>query len=290
MQLDRRTFLSATAASLWAPSLPAAAPPAPRARKIKRAVKLYMVEGNEPLADKMRRVKDLGFDGIELDSPNQFAPGEVVKAIAAAGLPVHGVVDSVHWNKPLSHADASVREEGRKALVTALHDAKEYGASSVLLVPAVVNAKTSYEAAFTRSQEEIARVLDVATKLDITIAFENVWNNFLLSPLEFKSYVDHFKSPHVKAYFDVGNVVKYGWPAHWIEALGKERILKVDIKEYSHKKGFAPDLFDGDCNWPAVMAAFDAIGYEGWFTAEMKGGDQAWLANVATKMSKIIAL
>lgn len=283
--LDRRTFLASAAAAL---AVPVRGPARPE-RAIKRAVKLYMVQGGQTLVEKMKLLAELGFDGVELDSPNGFAKGDVVAAIEASGLPVHGVVDSVHWGKPFSHPDAKVREEGRKALTTALHDAKEYGASSVLVVPAVVNAEVSYRDAWQRSREEIARVLDVATRLGVTIAFENVWNGFLLSPLEFAQYVDGFGSPLVKAYFDVGNVVKFGWPTHWIEALGKERILKVDVKEYGHQKGFAVDLFEGDCHWPKVMAAFDAIGYEGWFTAEMKAGDRAWLERVAADMAKIIA-
>jgi L-ribulose-5-phosphate 3-epimerase len=263
---------------------------APRGRAIKRAVKLYMVQGEASLTDKFKKLKELGFDGVELDAPNGFAKGEVVKAIEASGLPVHGVVDSAHWSQPFSHADAKVRDAAHQALVQALHDAKEYGASSVLVVPAVVNAQTSYKAAWERSRTEIARALELAEKLQITIAFENVWNGFLLSPLEAAAFVDSFQSKWCKAYFDVGNVVKFGWPAHWIEALGKDRILKVDVKEYGHKKGFDVNLFEGDCNWPAVMQAFDAIGYEGWFTAEMKGGDEAWLRRVAEDMAKIVAL
>ena len=124
---------------------------APRGRAIKRAVKLYMVQGEASLTDKFKKLKELGFDGVELDAPNGFAKGEVVKAIEASGLPVHGVVDSAHWSQPFSHADAKVRDAAHQALVQALHDAKEYGASSVLVVPAVVNAQTSYKAAWERS-------------------------------------------------------------------------------------------------------------------------------------------
>ena len=287
MPLSRRDFLAASAAGLTAPDMMLAPR---RGGAIKRAVKLYMVQGEASLADKFKKLKELGFDGVELDAPNGLAKGEVVKAIEASGLPVHGVVDSAHWSKPFSHADASVREEAHDALVKAMHDAKDYGANSVLVVPAVVNAQTSYKAAWERSRVEIARVLDLAEKLQITIAFENVWNGFLLSPLEAAAFVDGFQSRWCKAYFDVGNVVKFGWPTHWIEALGKSRIFKVDVKEYGHKKGFDVNLFEGDCNWPAVMQAFDAIGYEGWFTAEMKGGDEAWLKRVADDMAKIIAL
>ena len=135
-------------------------------------------------------------------------------------------------------------------------------ATTVLLVPAVVNKEVSYADAYTRSQAEIRKALPLADELGIKIALENVWNNFLLSPLEEARYIDELDSPMVGAYFDVGNVLRYGWPEHWITTLGK-RILKIDIKEFSRKKqneeglgkGFDVELLEGDCDWPAVMAA-----------------------------------
>jgi L-ribulose-5-phosphate 3-epimerase len=139
-------------------------------------------------------------------------------------------------------------------------------------------------------------VLPLAAELEIHIALENVWNNFLLSPLELCRYIDEFESPWIGSYFDVGNVVRFAWPEHWIEALGP-RILKVDVKEYSRKKqndeglwkGFAVELHEGDCDWPAVMKAFDAIGYSGWFTAEIPGGGEDRLRDIAARMDRIFA-
>jgi hexulose-6-phosphate isomerase len=167
----------------------------------------------------------------------------------------------------------------------------------VLLVPAVVNKEVSYGDAYRRSQSEIRKALPIAEETGIRILFENVWNNFLLSPLETARYIDEFESSLVGAYFDVGNVVRYGWPEHWIAALG-DRIGKLDIKEYSRElqntkgpgAGFGVEIGDGDCDWPAVMKALDEIGYEGWATAEVRGGDAARLREIAERMDRAFAL
>ena len=299
MTLSRRRFLGAAACAAAAPiAIPGpfgAARPG-RDRACKKAVKLGMVGGGGTLTEKFALLARLGFDGVELDSPNGLDRSEVLDARDASGLPIHGVVDSVHWSKPLSSPDEAVRREGIEALVTALRDAKAYGASSVLLVPGVVNKQVSYRDAYDRSVACIREVLPLAAELEIHIALENVWNNFLLSPLELCRYIDEFESPWIGSYFDVGNVVRFAWPEHWIEALGP-RILKVDVKEYSRKKqndeglwkGFAVELHEGDCDWPAVMKAFDAIGYEGWFTAEIPGGGEDRLRDIAARMDRIFA-
>ena len=188
-----------------------------------------------------------------------------------------------------------MRAEGRRALEIALHDAKAYGATTVLLVPAVVNKEVSYDDAYERSQTEIRKVLPLAEELDVKIAIENVWNNFLLSPLEAARYIDDFDHPMIGWYFDVGNIVNYGWPEHWIHVLGR-RILKLDIKEFSRKKrddeglwkGFDVKLLEGDCDWPAVMKALDEIGYSGWASAEVPGGGEERLREITERMDRIL--
>lgn len=263
---------------------------------LKKAVKYYMVQPGSTVHEKFALLKSLGFDGIELDAPSNLDRQEVIEARDATGLPIHGVVDSAHWSKPFSHPDAKVRAEGVAALEKAIDDAHAYGASTVLVVPAVVNKSVSYTEAYERSQREIRQVVPLAKERGVRIAFENVWNHFLLSPLEAARYVDEFESDFVGWYFDVGNIVNYGWPEQWIRTLGK-RIFKLDIKEFSRKKrddeglwkGFGVPLLEGDCDWPAVMAALDAIEYEGWGTAEIAGGDRAYLADVAQRMDRIFA-
>lgn len=296
--IDRRNFLTSSTA-LAAAALLAGGNSLPAAEKsdrgLKKAVKLSMVGGNAPLLEKFKMLKEIGFDGIDMDRPATH--GEVLKARDESGLIVHGVVDYEHWKLPLSHPDPKVREQGVEGLRTALKDCKAYGGTTVLLVVGIVNKEISYADAWQRTQQEIRKVLPLAAELQIKIAFENVWNMFLLSPLEFARYIDEFESPWVGAYFDVGNVVNYGWPEHWIRILGK-RILKLDIKEYSRKlrdakgpyAGFGAELGEGDCDWPAVLKALDEIGYKGWGTAEVRGGDRARLEEVASRMDKILEL
>lgn len=263
--------------------------------KLRKAVKYSMVGGEAPLTEKFRMLKEIGFEGIDMDRPADHA--EVQAAQQASGLIVHGVVDYVHWGQPLSDANPEVRAAGVEGLKTALHDCKAYGGDTVLLVPAVVKKDVSYADAYTRSQAEIRKVLPLAAEYKIRILFENVWNNFLLSPLEYARYIDEFESPWVGAYFDVGNMIRYGWPEHWIQVLGAKRIGKLDIKEYSRKianeegvgKGFRAEIGDGEdgCDWPAVLTALKAIGFSGWATAEVRGGDRARLEEVSQRMDKI---
>lgn len=259
----------------------------------RRAVKLGMVQGEytkRPLVDRFRLLKKLGFEGVELPSPNEFSTAEVVDAKAATGIEIPGVVDSRHWQKRLNDKDAEVRRVGIAALETALRDAKAYGATTVLLVPGRVSKRDSYAECYRLSQECIRQVLPLAGELGIQIAIENVWNNFLLSPVECGRYIDEFDSPWIGVHFDVGNVVEFGWPEHWIRALG-HRIVKIDVKEYQRKKrSFGVPLLDGDCDWPTVMKALHEIKYRGWFTAELPGGGEEFLKDTAARMDRIFAL
>ncbi|QDU67864.1 sugar phosphate isomerase/epimerase family protein [Engelhardtia mirabilis] len=270
-----------------------------RLRGIKRSCKIGMVGVGETIGEKFQILRDLGYDGVELDSPSDLDRDQVLAAIEATGLRVPGVVDSVHWTKTLGDADRAVRAAGRKGLETALHDAKAFGASTVLLVPAVVNAQIRYDQAYERSVAEIERVVPLAKELGVTIAFENVWNNFLLSPLEAARYVDGFESRHVGWYLDLGNLVRSAWPDHWVHALGA-RIKKIDIKDYSRAKqnsegiwaGFDCAIGAGDVGWETTMAALDSvewgIGGEHWASAEVGGGDAARLAEILARMDDVL--
>ena len=296
---DRRQFLHRAAAAAAAASWPlavAGVAAESAEKRMKKAVKFGMVKLDGSVLDKFKLLKELGFDGVELDAPSVLDRDEVLQARDATGLEIPGVVDSAHWRDTLSDADSGVRAKGVEALEAALRDARLYGATSVLLVPAVVKKDVSYADAYTRSQAEIRKVLPLAQELNVKIALENVWNNFLLSPLETARYVDEFDSPQVAVHFDVGNVVHYGWPEHWIRTLGK-RIYKLDIKEFSRaksekeglRKGFQVELLEGDCDWPAVMAALREIGYVGWGAAEIPGGGRERLKEIAARMDRIYA-
>ena len=284
--LTRRDFLKAGGAAWAAAALPMPARAA-RKREIKKGMMWSAVawgpEEGLPVMEKFKMIRAAGFDGIEIDGGME--QGEVLKARDATGLILPSVICATHWKQPLSDPKPAVRAAGRQGLETALRDAKVYGSTSVLLVPAVVNKNVSYDAAYTRSQEEIRKAIPLAEELGVKIAIENVWNNFLLSPLEAARYIDEFHSPAMAWHFDVGNVINIGWPEQWIHILNK-RIHKLHIKEYSRKKrdaeglwkGFQVEYLEGDDNWPAVMAALDDVGYRGWGTAE----PTYWPKGVAT--------
>jgi hexulose-6-phosphate isomerase len=298
--MNRRTFLRHTGsaiavASAGLPLLSHAQPTTPT-RPIKKAIMWATVGLKGSTLEKMKAIKEAGFQGVEMMS--HMDQDEVLKARDEVGLIIPSVCGRDHWSKPLSDPNPKVREEGLEALKQTLRDAKRYSASSVLLVPAVVNKDISYDEAYTRSQAEIRKAVPLAEELGVKIAIENVWNQFLLSPLEAARYVDEFNSPAVGWHFDVGNVITYGWPEQWIHILGK-RIQKLHIKEFSRKKrdneglwkGFHIDFLQGDNNWPAVMKALDDIGYNGWGITEQPGGDSPeGLKTLVDGFTKILAM
>ncbi len=264
-------------------------------RSLKKGIMWGTVRVKGSVLDKMKAIKAAGFDGVEMTS--HLDQEEVLRARDETGLVIPSVCGAHHWTKPLSHPDPKVRAEGLEALNQTLRDAKRYGASSVLLVPAVVNKEVSYDVAYTRSQAEIRKAVPLAEELGVKIACENVWNQFLLSPLEAARYVDEFNSPAVGWHFDVGNILAYGWPEQWIRILGK-RIQKLHIKEFSRKKrdneglskGFNVALLEGDNDWPAVMQAIDEIGYQGWGITEQEGGNSLeGLKDLSERAGRIFA-
>jgi L-ribulose-5-phosphate 3-epimerase len=264
---------------------------------LKKSLKFGMVKEDLSVMEKFKLLKELGFDGVELDSPNKLDKSEILAARDATGLHIPGTVNSLHWKYPLSDPDPAVRAQCVESMKSALKDTKEYGGNTVLLVPGVVNEKVSYADAYHRSQDEIRKIIPIAEETGVKIAIENVWNNFLISPMEAARYIDEFESDMIGWYFDVGNVVRYGWPEQWITIL-KHRIIKLDIKEYSRKKqrdegiwaGFDVKLGEGDCNWPVVIKALESIAYKrGWGSAEVPGGDRNRLKEISERMDKIFA-
>jgi L-ribulose-5-phosphate 3-epimerase len=292
-RIERRTFLrtaAATAASAWigggSPSAGAAGPGRSRWRK---AFMLGRVTEGSPL-DAFRLLKEAGFEGVELISPNRMDRRAVLEARDQTGLIIHGVSGSRHWQDTLSDPDPQVVMRGMDAIVQELDDCQAYGGTTVLVVPAVVNKKVGYREAYTRSQDAIRRLIPHAQKHGVKIAIEEVWNKFLLSPIEFARYIDEFQSPWVGAYFDVGNVVEYGYPEEWIRELG-HRILKVHIKEYAKENRFRYRLGEGkEIDWEAVRSALIAAGYDGWISAEVPFGNLEEMKDVVARMDRLLHL
>jgi L-ribulose-5-phosphate 3-epimerase len=223
-----------------------------------------------------------GFETIEI---NMAEDGELrpdsteaeVKAIVAsaqaAGIGLSSLSTGLGWKYPLTSPDAAIRDKGKEVIRTSLQIAEWMGVDTVLVVPGIVTPDTAYDEAYARAQEALRELAPVAEKHRISIGVENVWNKFLLSPLEFARFLDEINSPFVGAYFDAGNVLLYGYPDQWIRILG-DRIRRVHVKDFKanvgNGTGFA-NLLQGDVPWAKVRAALEAIGYDGAITAEVDG-------------------
>jgi len=280
--MKRREFAGKTVAAslglLATPYLGIGQSEAPPSISIKKGIMWGNIGFGTSILEKFQAAKAAGFDGVEVMS--HLNREEVLQAKALTGLPVPSVCGSMHGKFPLSDPDPKVRAQGLEALKLTIEDAKIYGADTILFVPGRVSETVAYDECWDRSAAELQSVVPFAEKMGITIAIENVWNNFLLSPLEMARYVDQFNSGFVRSYFDCGNVLVIGWPEQWIKILGK-RIARVHIKEYSRKiadkqgkwAGFGVALQEGDNNWPAIVKAFNEVGYHSWATIEQPGGD-----------------
>ena len=234
-----------------------------------------------------------GFKGVE---PNTLKTPEEVEeyraAAEATGLKIISIMNSDHWRYSLTDNDPEVVQQSVAGIKTSLQNAKDLGADTVLLVPGIVTAQVRYAQVYERSQKEIRELLPMAEELGVVIGIENVGNRFLLSPLEFAQYVDDFDSPYVKAYFDVGNVTSYGFPQDWIRTLG-DRLVKVHVKKFEPGREHQPfdpeDRRTQGIDWPDVRQALEEVSYNGWMTAEVRGGDQAQINEISARMDKIAA-
>jgi L-ribulose-5-phosphate 3-epimerase len=301
---SRRSFLkqasvvsAAAASSAFVPTPDAGAAPLAAAApggSPKKAVLIGMLPKELPYPERFALAREVGFEGMEVNTIENPADAEAIaRAAQSAKLPIHSVMNSEHWKSPLSSADPAVVDKSVKGMLTSIANAKLLGADTVLLVPAVVDAKTGYKDAWDRSFKVIRdRILPEAEKQGIVIGIEEVWNKFLLSPLEMNAYVDSFKSKWVQAYFDVGNIVFYAYPQDWIRTLGP-RIRKVHLKDFKQdsRKGTYSfvHLGEGDIDWPEVRKALHDIGYSGYMTTEIKGGDKAYLTDVVARIDRFLA-
>jgi hexulose-6-phosphate isomerase len=263
---------------------------------IHMAVEYNMLPESLPILQRFQLARDCGYEQIECPTtPEQHEAEAMRDASEKVGLPIHSVMNSDHWKYPFSSSDDAVVEKSLAGARTSIRNAHLWGSSTVLLVPGVVNPATSYRQAYTRSQAAIRTLIPLAEELNVTLALEEVWNKFLLSPTEFAGYIDEYKSARVRAYFDVGNVVLYGYPQDWIRTLGS-RICKIHIKDFKFIRGrnggdsvarwVSPG--EGDIDWSAIYQALQDIGYKGTATLELPLGDEAYLKDMRQRFNRIL--
>ena len=266
------------------------------------------LEATRPLKGAMQEAKDKGFEGIELclALTGELTPRttkrqcqQILKDADAVGIQVASLASGIYWDVSLTDNKASVRKRARAITEAYLQRAAWLGVDAVLVVPGAVDIffkpdapVIPYETVWARSQEQLKALARTAKKLKVTIAVENVWNRFLLSPVEMAYFVDSVGSKYVGCYFDVGNVLPFGYPQDWIRTLGP-RIKRIHIKDFKRSVGNVDgfcDLTEGDVPWPEVMKALKAIGYDGPVTAEMMPPRPTLLDLTSKAMDWILSL
>jgi L-ribulose-5-phosphate 3-epimerase len=288
-------------------AIPALAAAAPQA--FTKSITSIIFAKEMPHDERFRQVKSAGFDAMEMTiGENQDIPltisrddarrlGDTARksGIAIASLWVSQPLGA--W--PLNADSAETRERGVVAIRTAIRIATDVSCGALLLYPGRVGSgpamQCGYELTWQRFTEELKKVIPDAEAAKVLLTPENVWNKFLLSPLEMRTFVDQFHSPWLQTHFDVGNVMQYGYPEDWILTLGS-RIKRLHFKDYKlsnrYEQGHFVDLLEGDVNWKAVMAALRKTGYTGFVSPEIgyepKQADQ--LIRASRSLDKILAL
>ena len=266
------------------------------------------LEGKKNINECFREAKFAGFDAVELCLGETGALGldttekkcrQILKDAKEANIKISSLATGLYWDYSLTDPDPLIREKAVDITKKLLQIANWLKLDTVLVVPGAVDVffkpdfnPVAYDIVYKRSMESLKKVVPLAAKLKVTIGIENVWNKFLLSPLEMKQFIDSFKSKYVGVYFDVGNVLLLGYPQHWIEILGS-RIKKVHFKDFKKSFGTAEgfcDLTEGDINWKEVMKSFKKIKYNGYCTAEMMPFRPDLLKKTSQAMGRIFSL
>ncbi|MEN6384524.1 MAG: sugar phosphate isomerase/epimerase family protein [Phycisphaerales bacterium] len=240
-----------------------------------------------PIIDAMRQAKELGFDAIELciasqgvltDQTSKEECQQIVDQSKKIGIKIASIASGESWGKSPTANDGKTRQAIVDFTKKALQVTNWLSTDAYLFVPGAVDVfflpdaeVIPYDICYERAKEAVKQILPIAEKVGVSLAIENVWNKFLLSPLEMRDFIDIFKSNYVGSYFDVGNVLLTGYPEQWIKILGK-RIKRVHIKDFKKSAGTAEgfvDLLEGDVNFENIKKELASINYNGFVTAEM---------------------
>lgn len=262
---------------------PPARPTPPAAGPIKKGISIWAFPPNKPIREALKLARETGFDGIELafshkgeinfeSTPEQMR--KLAEEARAIGVQIVSLATTELWAHPLTSDDAGERERGKAIIRKVLELAEGLGVDSILVVPGLVGRSgqaqmvVRYETAWQRSSEALRELLPLAEKHQVSMSVENVWNRFLLSPLEMRDYVDQFHSPWVQAHLDIGNVLRFGYAQDWILTLGP-RIKRVHVKDFNLQRDAFVNLLEGDLDWRAAMAAFRQVNFRGHLIAEL---------------------
>lgn len=292
--MHRRQFLKSgslgLAAGLVGPSHGFASKHAQK--RIYNAVKWTMIKGDHlSVLDKFKLSKDVGFDGISLMGHDWVTVKDVLQACDKTDLPVHNVNGANHWKVRLSDPDPVVRKQAKQDLRDTIQFSSDVGGDSVLVVVGKVTdpINENHDQVWERSTEIIKDTLPLAARLGVRILFENVGNDFCLTPKLWNQYIDQFESPWVGAFFDIGNHHSRGGAAEWLRAIGN-RIVKLDVKGHSTERRKNCDIFDGDIPWEKVREEIQRIHFTGWATAEVSGGGEDRLRQVVQNMDRALGI
>jgi len=252
-----------------------------------------------PIKEKLLLAKKAGFAGFEIafTEDGDITPKTPekdlldIKSFARDnGIELSGLATGLYWKYNFMSDNAEERKKAVETAVRQIETAAILETKNILLLPGSVYESTDYETAWFRSQEEIQKIIPCAGSCNIKIGIENVWNKFLMSPMEAKLFVDSFNSDNIGFYLDIGNVILFGYPEHWIKILGK-RIINVHFKDYNRASDCYVDLLAGDVNYIGVINALESIGYDGWVNAEMavykRYSDQI-VYNTSSAMDRIL--
>ena len=305
--VNRRKFLNASfAASVAAASAGQASQAAAREGAFRKGICSINFDSHKPLADCFTEAKAAGFEGMEIALGEQIGLGasaddclRVREAADKLGLTIISVwVSGVISETPLNDSDPKVRERGVAAILKGIRIASALGSGAILLVPGEVGwgkkLKHGYQETWDRFSVELPKVIPAAEYSKVCLTLEEVWNRFLVSPLEMRAFVDQFNSQYFKAHFDVGNVLQYGFPEDWIRTLGP-RVQRVHMKDYKlsdhFEQGKFVDLLEGSVDWPAVMSAFRETHFHGFLTPEYgPNGDPDQLRKISAAWDRIVAM
>lgn len=247
--------------------------------------------GAGTVEERLAAAKAAGFAAVEMPTIEEGKRAEYKALFAKYDLICPSIMTSGAWENIATSPDAEVRAKSAECYKRAIDTAVYMGCDTILTVPGGVTPEINYETALENAYKTLSMVVPYAEEKGITMAIENVWNKFLLTPVDMKNFIDSFHSDYVKAYFDIGNIVFYGFPQQWIKSLGS-RIKRVHIKGFA-MKGFESfswtQLLESTIDWKAVVDALKEAGYEGWVTAEL-GPDARGLSGIAEDIDKILAM